>query len=252
MARKILIVDDHEDLRASLRDFLEGYNVLEAASGEEALNILRRAHDINLIILDVMMPGLSGLRVLYEVRKTDPHIGVIILTGHSSKDVAIDALKGHADDYIEKPINIAKLQEAVKKIMARLSGEPDSDSLDIEGKMRKVKKFIDDNWHKKTELADAASSVYLSPKYLSRAFKQHTKIGFNEYKLKVKIKKAKELITKYGYTINQIAAKLGYENSESFFRQFKKITGFAPTYYRLNIKKKKSVKKSRIYEREKR
>ena len=247
MPKKILIVDDHEDLRASLREFLEDYTVLEAVNGEEALKILRRANDISLVILDVMMPGISGLDVLSELKKKEPHLGVIILTGHSSKDVAIEALKSHADDYIEKPININKLQEVVELIMARQSGEPDADSLDIEGKMKKVKKFIDDNCYKKIGLADAANAVYLSPKYLSRAFKEHMKMGFNEYKLMVKIEKGKELLTKYGYTISQIATRLGYENSESFFRQFKKITGYAPTDYRLKMKKKKTIKKNAIH-----
>lgn len=240
MPQKILIVDDHEDLRASLREFLEDYTIFEATNGEEALKILRRANDINLVILDVMMPGISGLDVLSELKKKEPNLGVIILTGHSSKDVAIEALKSHADDYIEKPINIKKLQEAVEKIMAHQSGEPDADSLDIEGKIKKVKKFLNDNCYKKIGLIDATNAVNLSPKYLSRAFKQYMKMGFNEYKLMVKIEKGKELLIKSGYTISQIATKLGYENSESFFRQFKKITGYAPTNYRSKMKKEKS------------
>ena len=245
MAKKILIVDDHEDLRASLREFLEDYTVLEAASGEEALAILRRAHDVNLIILDVMMPGISGLDVLAEIKKTDPRLGVIILTGHSSKDVAIEALKSHADDYIEKPIRIGKFQEAVEKIMAAQSGEPEYSSLDIEGKMKRVKQFIENNCYKKIRLVDAAQAVSLSPKYLSRVFKEQLNMGFNEYKLKVKVEKGKELLVNYGYTVSQIALKLGYENSESFFRQFKKITGHSPTEYRSMMKKKAVSKRLR-------
>ncbi len=242
MPQKVLIVDDHADLRASLREFLEQYAVLEAASGEDALSILRRANDIALVILDVMMPGISGLDVLTEIKKTDPRLGVIILTGHSSKDVAIEALKGHADDYIEKPIKLQKLQDAVDTLMARRRGEPDPDSLDIEGKMKKVRQFIEDNCLKKISLEDAAAAVSLSPKYLSRAFKQQMKTGFNEYKIKVKIGKGKDLLANYGYTVNQIALKLGYENPESFFRQFKKITGCAPSDYRSRMKAKQTRK----------
>ena len=116
--------------------------------------------------------------MLAAIKKTDPGVGVIILTGHSSKDVAIEALKAHADDYIEKPIRIHQLQDAVERLMATRNGEPDADSLDMRGKMRKVKAFIEANCYKKIGLADAAGLVALSPKYLSRAFKQQMKMGF--------------------------------------------------------------------------
>ncbi|MFA5351557.1 MAG: response regulator, partial [Candidatus Omnitrophota bacterium] len=101
MADKILIVDDDDDLRSELVSLLEGYEVVEAGSGELALNILKKANEISLVILDVMMPGLNGLDVLAQIKKDNPRIKVIILTGHSSKDTAIEALKSRADDYIE-------------------------------------------------------------------------------------------------------------------------------------------------------
>jgi len=249
MAKKVLIVDDHEDLRVTLREFLEGYEVLEAGDGETALRILRRGNEIGLVILDVMMPGISGLDVLVEIRKMTPSPKVIILTGHSSKDVAIEALRAHADDYIEKPINIARLQGAVQKLMAAENGEPEPDSLDLAGKIAKVKKFVEVNCCKKVNLADAADTVFLSPKYLSRVFRLHARCGFNEYKLKCKVEKAKELLVKYGYTINQIADKLGYENPESFIRQFKKIVGSTPTEYR--NKKKKVSRRGAVHGRTK-
>ena len=239
MAKRILVVDDNEDLRRELRDFLEGHDVLEAASGEAALAIMRRANDIGLVILDVMMPGISGIDVLQEIRRTEPNLSVIILTGHSSKDVAIEALKAHADDYIEKPINIKKLQSAVERLIAAQSGEPELSAMDLLGKLNKVKRFIEDNCYKKTHLEDAAAVVCMSPKYLSRVFREQLKVGFNEYKLGVKMREAKKLLAKSGYTVNQIADKLGYENPESFIRQFKKIAQDTPAQYRRKIQKKK-------------
>jgi two-component system, response regulator YesN len=238
MSKKVLIVDDNEDLRNELREFLEGHEVGEAASGEAALAILRRANDIGLVILDVMMPGISGIDVLQEIRKTDPALGVIILTGHSSKDIAIEALKAHADDYIEKPINIKKLQYAVDRLIAEQNGEPELSAMDLLGKLNKIKRFIEANCYKKTHLEDAAAVVCLSPKYLSRVFRQQMKVGFNEYKLEVKMREAKKLLVKCGYTINQIAVKLGYENPESFIRQFKKNSRYTPAQYRRKIQKK--------------
>jgi two-component system, response regulator YesN len=242
MADKILIVDDDDDLRTELHDVLDEYEVLEAQSGEEALRILKRANEVVLIILDVKMTGISGLDVLHELKKTDPRIAVIILTGHSSKDVAIEALQNHADDYIEKPIVVSKIKSAVQKLLNRREGNDDINVLDLKGKMEKVKRFVEKNCFKKTGLQEAARTVSLSQKYLSRVFKEHTGVGFSDYRLSVKIEKAKELLCQSGCNVNQISEKLGYENAESFIRQFKKITKSTPAEYRKTITKKTQKK----------
>lgn len=232
MADKILIVDDDSDLRTELRDCLEGYEVVEASSGEVALKMLKKANEIGIAILDVMMPGIDGLDVLKEIKKTDPRIHIIILTGHSSKAIAIEALKGRADDYIEKPLDIPKIKEIVDRVFEVKLDNGNTNFAGIRGKIEKIKNFTERNCYKKLKLEDAAKAVCLSPKYLSRIFKQMTGKTFSEFRLEIKIKKSKELLNKSGYNINQIAEKLGYENSESFIRQFKKLTGNTPTGYR--------------------
>lgn len=244
MADKILIVDDDEDLRGELASFLDGYSVVQARNGEEALKILKRANEIGLVILDVMMPGINGLDVLAEIKKDNPSLKTVILTGHSSKDVAIEALKNRADDYIEKPLFADKIKEVVEKFLERGA----ADALhppDLKDKIEKVKRFVERNCYKKTSLEDAAGSVFLSPKYLSRVFKERVGTGFNEYKLKIKIAGSKELLSRTGLNINQISDKLGYENTESFIRQFKKFTKLTPTGFRKKIQKKKASRQSK-------
>lgn len=239
MPEKILLVDDDRDFRQELRSYLEDYQVVEASSGVEALRLLRRANEIGAVILDVMMPGLSGTDVLSEIKKIDPSLGIIILTGYSSKDVAIEALKGHADDYAEKPIDINKIKETIERLLAKRRGQSEISASDTKGKILKVRNFIERNCFKKTTLKDAAESVCLSPKYLSRIFKEATGTGFNDYRLKIKIEAAKELLVKSGYNVNQISDRLGYENAESFIRQFKKITRHTPTGFRKKIKRER-------------
>ncbi len=241
LPEKILIVDDDVDFRQELRDYLEGYPLAEASSGIEALKILKKANEIGVVILDVMMPGLSGTDVLGEIKKIDPNLGIIILTGHSSKDVAIEALKGHADDYVEKPIDIDKIKKIIDRLLLKRKGAPEIDVSDTEGKIQKVRHFIERNWYKKTTLKEAAEGVCLSPKYLSRVFKEVTGAGFNEYRLKVKTNEAKKLLQESALNINQISDRLGYENTESFIRIFKKITHITPTEYRKKIRKNKLI-----------
>jgi len=237
MPNTLLIVDDDKDFREEFKDFLYGYDVKEASNGREALELLRRANTVDLVILDVHMPGLGGIDVLTEMKKTDPGLGIIILTGYSSKDVAIEALKGHADDYIEKPLDPVKTRKIIERVLEATAGGGDINTSDLRSKIEKVKRFVERNCFKKTTLEDAAKAICLSPKYLSRVFKEQMHISFSQFKLGIKIDKSKKLLRQAGYNINQISEKLGYENAESFIRQFKKFTGTTPTGYRKNPKR---------------
>ncbi len=240
MTDKILIVDDDEAYKKEFIEcFQDEYRIIRASSGEEALKIIKKPNDIDLVLLDIKMPGLSGIEVLIKIKTVSPDINVIILTGYSSKDTAIDALRGHADNFIDKSSKVDEIRNIIEKVLETKKGIDDPNALDIEGKINKVKRFIERNALKKVSLEDAAKSVYLSPKYLSRIFKQTTRMTFNKYRLKIKTKKAKELLKKTGYNIDQISEKMGYMNTESFIRIFKKITKCTPTEYRNKKKKKK-------------
>ena len=231
MAYHLLLVDDDTEFLSEFAQFLEEYEVSTALNGYEALEILSKPHEIDLVVLDVKMPGLSGTEVLKRVKSMDPNLPVIILTGHSSKDVVIDSLKGGANDYLEKPVDPEKAKLIIEKFLAKpfvTLGTGDG----MKSKIEKVKRFAERNFHKKISLKHAAKSVYLCPKYLSRLFKQTTGMGFGQFRVSIAIKKSKELLENTDFTIEQIAFQVGYQNSESFIRIFKKITGLTPTEYR--------------------
>lgn len=245
MAEKILLVDDDRDFRTEMKYCLEDYEIIEAGNGQEALEILKKPHEIDLVILDVMMPGLNGTEVLREVKKLSPEMATIILTGYSSKNIAIEALKGKADDYLEKPFDPEKTREVIEGLLSKQRGEEDISVTDIAGKIERVKSFTQRNDSKKVCLKDAAMAVCLSPKYLSRIFKQNTGMGFSQYKLQLKITKAKEMLEKTGMNVDQISDKMGYQNSESFIRIFKKLTGMTPTEYRKSTRVKARAVKNK-------
>jgi len=229
---RILLVDDLSTFRSEFRACFEEYEITEACNGEEALGILGKPHQIDLVILDVNMPGMSGIQVLEEIRRTTPDIGIIILTGHSSKEVILKAFRGKVDDYIEKPLSIDATRKVIEKILDTRRGIPELDVCDRKGKIERVKHFVQRNCFKKICLKDATGVVHLSPKYLSRIFMQETGIAFEDYVLRLKMAKAKALLEKTFLTIDQIAFKLGYANSESFTRQFKKRIRSTPSDYR--------------------
>lgn len=238
MSYQILVVDDDSEFRQEMCECLHNYRVIEASNGPQALQILKKPNAIDLVILDVMMPQMTGTEVLRQIKANYPHLSVIILTGQSSKDVAIEALKGRADDYIEKPFEVERFLSVIQKI---LESKRKTASGYI-NKMERVKIFLENNCDKKINLNHVAEEVCLSPKYLSRLFKENSGTGFNEYRLKIKIDKAKELLKTTDLTVNQIAIQLGYKNPESFIRMFEKLLGSTPTEFRVKNRDKKRKK----------
>ncbi|HEY0157192.1 MAG TPA: sigma-54 dependent transcriptional regulator [Thermoanaerobaculia bacterium] len=123
---RILIVDDEEVLRDVLDVMLrrEGFEILTAASGEEALNVLE-TEEVDLVILDVMLPGISGIDTLRAMRISNPALPVIVITAFSSIDGAIEAMKFGAFHYIPKPFKNEEVILTVNKALEqrRLSHE---------------------------------------------------------------------------------------------------------------------------------
>ena len=117
---KILVVDDESRMRKLVRDFLvrQNYEVLEAADGEEALDLFYREKDIALIILDVMMPKLNGWDVCREVRETSK-VPIIMLTAKGDESDELNGFELGVDEYISKPFSPKILVARVGAILRR-------------------------------------------------------------------------------------------------------------------------------------
>ncbi|MGE0267091.1 MAG: response regulator [Candidatus Omnitrophota bacterium] len=243
MLYKILIVDDDEDFLDELKDYLSDYTVVCATSGQQALKILNQPHLIDLVILDVKLPDAEGTTLLGELKKKSPNLRVIISTGQGTKDVLIHALRGSADDYLEKPFTGEILTESIRRICAAAKNDGTQDAgrpsaRDINGKIDLAKRFAKNNFNKKITLNDVARELCLSPKYFSRAFRERTGQGFNEYRLKLKYEEAKKLLSQNHLNIIEISRILGYENIKPLTRLFKKYSGGTPGSYKNKHHKK--------------
>ncbi len=125
-AVRVLLVDDEESYVDTLRKRLSrrGLSVLTANSGEAALETLA-ANPIDVVLLDVKMPGMDGMETLSRIKQAHPRVEVIMLTGHANVDVAIRGMEQGAFDYLMKPAEMDdlyyKIQDAHKKI--QLSGQ---------------------------------------------------------------------------------------------------------------------------------
>ena len=110
MFPSVLIVDDEPSILQSLGGLLsdEGFEIITASNGYEALKIIDK-ESTDLVLLDIWMPGIDGIETLKEIKKDNPYIQVIIITGHGNIETAVKATKLGAFDLIEKPLSIDKV-----------------------------------------------------------------------------------------------------------------------------------------------
>ena len=120
--QNVLVVDDNQDVRDLVVLFLssDGFHVFSASNGEDALAILK-SNPIDLVLLDVMMPGKSGIQVLSEIRthssKTVREIPVMMITAKSSTEDIDEALAAGANSYVVKPFRATTIREKVRSIL---------------------------------------------------------------------------------------------------------------------------------------
>ena len=114
----ILIVDDDEQLRKSFKKIVEeeGYAVKSASTGEQCIKEVQD-NQIDLVIMDIKMPGMTGLQALKEIHKSQPKLPVIIMTAYGTTETAIEATKHGAFDYILKPFDVPEMLELIEKAL---------------------------------------------------------------------------------------------------------------------------------------
>ncbi|WP_295736097.1 response regulator transcription factor [uncultured Oscillibacter sp.] len=123
--KKVLVLEDE----ASIRSFIvinlrrAGYDVIEAESGERALELLKENPDARVALLDIMLPGIDGFEVCRRIRATNSRIGIIMLTARSQEMDKVTGLMTGADDYVTKPFSPAELTARVDALVRRSGGE---------------------------------------------------------------------------------------------------------------------------------
>ena len=120
--RQILVVDDEKDLRELLQENLEdaGFVCFTASSGRDALRVFA-AEEIDLAVVDIMMPGMSGVDLFTRIKEEYPRVAVLFVSAENRMDVAVSQIKEGALDYLVKPVEKAELIKAVNEAMEKQS-----------------------------------------------------------------------------------------------------------------------------------
>ena len=123
--KKVLVLEDESSIRSFIVINLRraGYDVIEAETGEEALERLRANPDTKVALLDIMLPGIDGFEVCRRIRATNTKIGIIMLTARSQEMDKVTGLMTGADDYVTKPFSPAELTARVDALFRRAGGE---------------------------------------------------------------------------------------------------------------------------------
>lgn len=243
----ILVVDDHADMRAFLRQELSAYRVEEAADGVEGR---ARALDLipDLIITDLVMPEMDGYDLVRGLREDErtSHVPIIMLTGRSSDDARIAGLETGVDDYLPKPFNARVLRSRVENLLelrrmlrARFAGEvllkPEevaATSLDqkfLERVSRTIEERMSDNSFTVEELA---SAVAMSRSQLHRKLTALLDQSPGALIRGMRLQRAADLIRSGSRTLSQIAFDVGFSDQAHFIRAFRRQYDCTPSEYR--------------------
>lgn len=249
----ILIIEDNDDLNSFLRNRLEGtYEVLTAKDGNEGVN---KAFDVipDLIISDIIMPGMSGLK-LAEILKNDlrtSHIPIILLTAKTSIEDQIEGMKSHADMFIIKPFNLNYLEESIASILKNriilrehfvneLPSESRSNSSNkLDRKfISEFTSIIESNLsNEDLSVDDIYKGLGISKIQLYRKTKALLGFNVNDYILSVRLQKAKYLLMNEDLTISEVAYKVGFSSQAYFSTVFKSKFSVTPSEFKESSKK---------------
>ena len=249
----ILIIEDNDDLREFLKNRLEGkYEILSANDGNDGIN---RAFDIvpDLIISDIIMPGLSGLKIA-ETLKNDlrtSHIPIILLTAKTSIEDQIEGMKSFADIFITKPFNLNYLEESIISLLKNrailrehfISELPSESRSNTSNKLDRkfISEFtsiIESNLSNEDLSVDTIyKGLGISKIQLYRKTKALLGFNVNDYILSVRLQKAKYLLINEDLSISEIAYKVGFSSQAYFSTVFKSKFSITPSEFKESSKK---------------
>ena len=243
----ILIVEDNQEIRHYLCSGLSDlFNTLEAGNGEEALEKLKD-NEIDIIITDVMMPVMDGIKLCKNVKQNirTCHIPVIILSAKTDIKDQLEGLQVGADDYIPKPFAIAVITSKIQNMMRTrrhmleryaksLEVEPEKITFNVmdEELLKRAVKIVEENIDNIEFSTDEfAQKMNMSRSNLHIKMKALTGESTNEFIRKLRFNKATKLLKEGRYTVSEISTMVGFNTPSYFATSFKKYFGCLPSEY---------------------
>lgn len=252
---RLLVIEDNHDIASYIgSQFEDHYSVSYATNGEEGF---RRAVELvpDIIITDLMMPELNGIDLCRQIRSNEvvSHIPIIVLTAKVSEEERLKGIEAGADAYLTKPFNTQELRIQVERlldsrktlrqrfaqIVLKKQEKDESETNDLEEDditfLTKMSAIVDQQiiQNKNTNVEEIAASLYMSSRQLHRKIRALTGYAPSAYILRLKIRKACELMDEDSeMSLSDIAYQSGFDTYSNFSRSFKSICEVSPSKYR--------------------
>ena len=221
----IMVVDDEPEVRESFAVILEDdYNLSMAGTGEEALAALRRRKDIDMIFLDYKLPGMDGLGFLKALQRFKISVPVVMVTGRGTRDVAAGAFHYEVEEYITKPFRVNDIQQAAARVLRKSKRERTP--------LAVARELIDASVDRRLPTKAIAKSVGVRHRRLVGQFKAKTGMTIVGFKNARRIKQAKKHLRETDWSMEDVAAAVGFKKQSYFSYVFRRIEGMTPTAYR--------------------
>ena len=235
---KILIVDDEDIIRknvvSKVKRLQHGrvYEIYEARSAEEAEDVYKKIRP-GIVITDIRMQRRTGLNLAKTIRAVDSDCIIFILSGHDDFDYVRDGFRAGINDYLLKPLAFseldAKLREYVEAEPPHLSLEEAAQS---SSRRQTIEEYIDANLSRGPSMSECADLCGMSYSHFSRVFKEIFQCPWSQYVNRKRMATAAELLRDDSARINEIAAKVGYDDPNHFSRTFQRVYGVYPSEFR--------------------
>jgi len=225
---RILIADDDPTVRDLFRSWLDRqpWNVVIAKDGREALGHLCDS-DFDVAVLDLKMPHLDGIQILEAIREQKgTQTDIVLLTGYGTIETAVQAMKAGAQDFLTKPVRISEVVATIRRLLERRSLPPHAllDRLDAFLKSRASDPALRQD--------DLCKHFKISPRYISRLFKDHIGMSFRERLSHYRVEKARHLIEATNLPMYTVAERCGFKGYRQLADAFRRHEGLRPREYR--------------------
>lgn len=251
----ILLVDDEPILRRSIIRKINEVDPIfkvafQAGNGLDALELLKRPdrEDIHAVITDIRMPEMDGLKLAGELHKSFPELPVIVLSGYADFEYAKSALHYGVKEYLLKPVENEELESALQHLRDILSeryvlvDEKEDGNLKRGGKeiVETTISFLREHYAEELDIGLLAESFGFTSAYLTKLFHKYAGEPPLKYLTKLRIHKAKQLLSESDLTIGEIGEAVGYPDQFHFSKTFRKLTDVSPSAYRREARENKT------------
>jgi YesN/AraC family two-component response regulator len=239
---RLIIIDDEYEIRIGLANYFpwEKIDFTVVGNFDSALKALEfmKNNQVDAVLCDIKMPRMNGLEFAKKLYEEKSGVEVVLLSGYKEFDFLKEAMDCKVFDYLLKPVTHDRIQKTFTALHDELdkknsSKNAEKSSGEIEGIISVIKAYIDKNYAT-TSLEDTAAYIHMNPNYLSSFFKQKTGENYSDYLIRLKMRKAIDLMNNHELKTYHISEMVGYNNPNNFTRAFKKLFGKAPKDYRNN------------------